>query len=713
MAKEYLIQKETLDGLANDIAEKSGVSTPMLPSEMRTAVQGIKTKVDLSWHQCPETVRNYIAEAQSLYPTTENVTVIHNYATPHGQEINNNTKPVGFTFDNETFYDNTPNIATPFSTNNYAGTITALDSLRWYNTTSRDAFSKPADRPNKPMYPRGRNTRDLGGWACNGGTVKYGMLVRGSEPNPVDKELMVDKIGIKTEVQLLPLYEQDEGYIKQSAWGIDWLGNETEKDSIYGIDSNLILWKKILSGIFDSIIANKPVYFHCGIGADRTGIMAIMLEGILGISQSDIDIDYELTNFAFGWQDLEGGIYRSRAYSTHPGLVNSIMNIPLKNGLSDTFENHCISFAISLGIPVSKINAFRTACINGTPSIVPESTQIYTITQNGTNVNFSNNDTTVIDSYEYTVDLTPNNGYIIDTIEVRMNGKDITSSVVSGIKKPLYYEVINSLIDCTAKNFKRNVIKEQSYVEDIVCNKKCYFDGLENFSVTMNGEDITSQVVFFGGVITESYKIFTTLINCSIDNSSSEILSGTAYQANITPNENYSLDNAAIIIKMNNEDITTSAYENGQISILAVTGDLNITIIAKINSDTNNLFPQQFLDIDGVSIYNNGLGYKNNYRIRGILEEGDGAESSISGYLDVEGYNTLIISNAPARGGISGWNLVCYDNTHTPSETLSKELGGTYASQNTPNGSWTIPSGVKYIRFSANINPINTSVYLT
>jgi hypothetical protein len=29
--------------------------------------------------------------------------------------------------------------------------------------------------------------------------------------------------------------------------------------------------------------------------------MAIILEGILGMSQSDIDIDYELTNFAFGW----------------------------------------------------------------------------------------------------------------------------------------------------------------------------------------------------------------------------------------------------------------------------------------------------------------------------------------------------------------------------------------------------------------------------
>ena len=42
--------------------------------------------------------------------------------------------------------------------------------------------------------------------------------------------------------------------------------------------------------------ANYPIYFHCKAGADRTGTLAFFLEGICGCSQTDIDIDYELTS---------------------------------------------------------------------------------------------------------------------------------------------------------------------------------------------------------------------------------------------------------------------------------------------------------------------------------------------------------------------------------------------------------------------------------
>ena len=42
---------------------------------------------------------------------------------------------------------------------------------------------------------------------------------------------------------------------------------------------------------------NYPVYMHCWGGADRTGTVAFILEGLCGVSETDLAIDYELTSF--------------------------------------------------------------------------------------------------------------------------------------------------------------------------------------------------------------------------------------------------------------------------------------------------------------------------------------------------------------------------------------------------------------------------------
>jgi protein-tyrosine phosphatase len=41
--------------------------------------------------------------------------------------------------------------------------------------------------------------------------------------------------------------------------------------------------------------ANHPMVFHCTAGKDRTGLMAMLLLGALGVSDDDIVTDYELT----------------------------------------------------------------------------------------------------------------------------------------------------------------------------------------------------------------------------------------------------------------------------------------------------------------------------------------------------------------------------------------------------------------------------------
>ena len=58
----------------------------------------------------------------------------------------------------------------------------------------------------------------------------------------------------------------------------------------------------------------KPVYFHCWGGADRTGTVGFLLGGLLGMSYTDLIIDYELTSFSCNyrphWKNDSNKVYR-------------------------------------------------------------------------------------------------------------------------------------------------------------------------------------------------------------------------------------------------------------------------------------------------------------------------------------------------------------------------------------------------------------------
>lgn len=482
---EYLIQSGTMEAIANAIRAKKGTSNAMTPAQMATEIAGITTVQTLSWHQCPEIVRSYLAAAAAAYSDTD-VTVIDQYAHEKGSQVAADTKPVGYTVDGVTYRDNVPFVETPFATQNEAGTLTALDALRWINTT-------PAGAAAGSEYPRGVNCRDLGGWPCDGGTIKYGMLIRGGEPNPADRELMVDKIGIKTEVQLLPVSEQATDSKMKSAWGIDWAGNDTESSSVYTLNDSKQLWKKLLEPIMDSVIHSKGVYFHCGIGADRTGMIASALEGILGVSRADIDAEYELTNFAFGWESLAGGIYRARTYTAYKAIMTQQSNIPLLYGLANTFRNRWISFVLSCGISIDKINAFRAAAIDGTPDIINVAVPSYTITNTLTNVTNSNASSSIQQYQTYSATLSTSIGFAITAVTVTMGGVDITATAYADGTVSIPSVTGNIVIVATATEIVRENLLTMN---DGKINKR--FNATNAESVA-SGHFITDYFAYSGG----------------------------------------------------------------------------------------------------------------------------------------------------------------------------------------------------------------------
>lgn len=465
-----LYNDASVKAIADAIRAKNGTTDTYTIGEMAGAISSLSGKESVTWHQCPEAPKNFVNDV--VYdPNDYSTSQIENYAPATALE--SNTKPIGKTIDGITYYNQVPNTETPFASTNAAGTLKPLDQLRWLNTTVSTISP----------YPLGVNTRDLGGWACDGGKVKYGMLVRGGEPNEVDKDLMVNQVGIRTELQLLPKSESRHTY---SAWGIDFYANPKQTNFVSYSLSEKALWKFYLQVVFDSVSHSKPLYFHCGIGADRTGTIAVMLEALLGVSQSDIDKDYELTNFYV----RDSSFPRRRNVDNYKNYILEIKNFPLVGGLTDTFANHAISFAASLGFTADEINAYRNACIDGTPTQITLNLPTYTIANNLTDVVNSNTDTSITQYQDYIADLTVANGYVISDVQIKLNDTDITDLCFTGTKTTLNYSIQKNLTNCHL-NGKNTVIAGQSYVAELIADTGFTMGGA-TITITMGGIDMSN-----------------------------------------------------------------------------------------------------------------------------------------------------------------------------------------------------------------------------
>lgn len=240
----------------------------------------------------------------------------------------------------------------------YFWTVTANYEKKSH-TCAVNTFST-ADIAPRNLYVKGvTNFRDIGGRKSYlGGKIRQGLIFRcgalnaGSGGGTYDlitkegKKTMLEELGVKTEIDLRMAHTFENTGTGKSALG----------DSVTYIalpmDYNLPTWLDTFSEDISSIFAlmadenNYPLFIHCSIGTDRTGMMSFLINGLLGVEEDDLYFDYMLSNF--------GKIGGTRNIDAIWGYINYLADFE-----GETLAARIESYLLSIGVTQPQIDSFK------------------------------------------------------------------------------------------------------------------------------------------------------------------------------------------------------------------------------------------------------------------------------------------------------------------------------------------------------------------
>lgn len=148
------------------------------------------------------------------------------------------------------------------------------------------------------------NVRDLGGKATeDGGRIRQGLMYRGAELHKEGTTVLVSDEGIRDLRQLgikceLDFRTETEAGVRATSV----IGNSVyyKFQTLSGSkDFTSSECRSSLKKIF-AILAkesNYPIYLHCMVGTDRTGLVCWLVNGLCGVSEDDLWRDYLFSNF--------------------------------------------------------------------------------------------------------------------------------------------------------------------------------------------------------------------------------------------------------------------------------------------------------------------------------------------------------------------------------------------------------------------------------
>lgn len=186
----------------------------------------------------------------------------------------------------------------------YYWTVSADDM-----TSAVSSFSTSSEAPRNLYIDGVTNARDLGGRETESGNItKQGMIFRTgrlNESNVPDinieitedgKRTMIEELDIKTEIDVRLDYDSENGGITESPLGssVTYINCPMEWDGKMLADNKAQV-VKVFSVLADE--ENYPLFIHCNIGTDRTGMLSFMINALLGVPEEELFKDFLFSNF--------------------------------------------------------------------------------------------------------------------------------------------------------------------------------------------------------------------------------------------------------------------------------------------------------------------------------------------------------------------------------------------------------------------------------
>ena len=225
------------------------------------------------------------------------------------------------------------------------------------------------------------NVRDLGGWTTTDSkVVNYGLIYRGgqlsldsqSEKSYMDEYAfkVFDYLKMKSEIELRG--DMPHKYNQFNEFENLYLVNGNNYMGMFSLnDKAKQNYRDVFTALADS--KNYPFYFHCSWGADRTGSLAFLINGVLGVPFEQLVEDYELTSLSNSGTRTRNG-WSNGAFMK---MYNNFMTNYARGGsLEDAIYNYLIEY---IGVKAEEIQSLRSIMLKDATDVLVKHTVTYKI----------------------------------------------------------------------------------------------------------------------------------------------------------------------------------------------------------------------------------------------------------------------------------------------------------------------------------------------
>ena len=351
------------------------------PQEIHTADQ--KKYLNLNkeyYHITGSDLDSCNAKGNSNKSTPNKVTVKWNYTAPNGKTVSKfqllygQRSDLGDAYTIEGTTANSVSFYNPYLGDNYFKVI-ANFSDGTKEASDIKVFKVDTQAPRNISAGNMPNVRDMGGRTTYaGGKIKQGLIYRGagnkfdnsSSVNSECTNVLTKQLKVKTEINVA-----------------NGTGNNINLSGVkvvnafmdYGSTpySNLARNAERIRQVMDvlSDVNNYPVFYHCRIGTDRTGITGMMIGGLLGIPFNEVFQDYCFSNFA----PIDGQRFPNKPSDPNGDdpakYIDEILAMPGKN-----YQEQTYNALLSIGCPAETLNTIIDIMTEGDKAVLPTTAKI-------------------------------------------------------------------------------------------------------------------------------------------------------------------------------------------------------------------------------------------------------------------------------------------------------------------------------------------------